>query len=89
MDFHLRFRQLCHTEGMIFILHSLIKPPLHLHYPHQRFALADLRWGAGAHTLGAQILSISCNFWENWAKSYVGVTVPSGLLEQGSWARVD
>ena len=29
--------------------------------------------GAGdARPLGAQILSISCSFWENLAKSYVG-----------------
>ena len=29
--------------------------------------------------LGAQILSISCSFWENLAKSYVGAPPP------GSW----
>ena len=31
-----------------------------------------------AHPLGAQILSISCSFWENMAKSYVG-TPPEEL----------
>ena len=36
--------------------------------------VADLRGGAGdaRPPLGAQILSISCSFWENLAKSYVG-----------------
>ena len=24
------------------------------------------------HPLGVQILSISCSFWENFAKSYIG-----------------
>ena len=32
-----------------------------------------------ARPLGAQILSISCSFWENMAKSYVGTPPP------GSW----
>ena len=44
-------------------------------------ALADLRGGArDAHSsLGAQILSISCSFWEKLAKSYVGAPPP------GNW----
>ena len=29
--------------------------------------------------LGAQILSISCSFWENLAKSYVGAPPPGEL----------
>ena len=44
-------------------------------------SLADLRAGArDAHPPppGAQILSISCSFWENLAKSYVGT--PPGEL---------
>ena len=34
---------------------------------------------ASPSPLGAQILSISCSFWENLAKSYVGAPPP------GSW----
>ena len=43
--------------------------------------VADLRGGArDARTPpGAQILSISCSFWGNMAKSYVGAPPP------GSW----
>ena len=41
-------------------------------------AVADLRGARGMHApLGIQILSISCSFWENLAKSYVGAL--------GSW----
>ena len=35
-------------------------------------AVADLRGGAREAPPGVQILSISFNFWENMAKSYVG-----------------
>ena len=35
-------------------------------------AVADLRGVRGTPPTGAQILSISCSFWENMAKSYVG-----------------
>ena len=41
--------------------------------------VADLRGHEGhASPLGARILSISCSFWENLAKSYVGA--PTGEL---------
>ena len=43
------------------------------------YAVADLRGARGMHTpLGVQILSISCSFWENFSKSYVGA--PPGEL---------
>ena len=35
-------------------------------------AVADLRGREGRTLPGAQILSISCSFWENMAKLYVG-----------------
>ena len=42
-------------------------------------AVADLRGARGTHApLQVQILSISCSFWENLAKSYVGAPL-------GSW----
>ena len=40
-------------------------------FPNQ-FAVADLRGARGTRAPRAQILSISCSFWENLAKSYVG-----------------
>ena len=43
-------------------------------------SLADLRGGArGMRAPGVQILLISCSFWENLAKSYVGAPLPGGL----------
>ena len=46
------------------------------HFPTR--PVADLR-GAQGTPPGAQILSISCSFWENLAKLYVGAPTP------GSW----
>ena len=40
--------------------------------------VADLRGARGMRTPLVQILSISCSFWENLAKSYVGAPL-------GSW----
>ena len=41
--------------------------------------MADLRGARGRRApLGVEILSISCSFWENLAKSYVGT--PPGEL---------
>ena len=40
-------------------------------------AVVDLRGDTrDAHPLGTQILSISCSFWENLAKLYVGTPPP-------------
>ena len=41
--------------------------------------VADLRRGREGRPPWVQILSISCSFWENLAKSYVGAPPP------GSW----
>ena len=37
-------------------------------------------WLMNINPLGVQILSISCSFGENWAKSYVGAPHPPGLV---------
>ena len=53
-------------------------------------AVVDLRGGRGtcAAPQGAQILSISCSFWENLAKSYVGAPRGVGAPSSGkSWIR--
>ena len=51
---------------------SVVKHPLWIHTPYDvnPLSVADLR--GARETLGEQILSISCIFWEILAKSYVG-----------------
>ena len=44
---------------------------------HTVFTVADLRLARGTPP-GAQILSMSCSFWENLAKTYIGA--PPGEL---------
>ena len=47
--------------------------------------VADLRGARGTRVpLGVQILSISCSFWENLAKSYVGTPPGVGAPPRGN-----
>ena len=48
-----------------------------LERPQRPFPVADLKGSRGMHPPVVQILSISCSFWPNLAKSYVGTP--------GSW----
>ena len=62
--------------------HPWADTPLGRHPTRADTPVADLRGARGMHApLGAQILSMSCSFWENMAKSYVGAPVPP----TGSW----
>ena len=52
--------------------------------------VAELGGGHKGRTLpGAQLLSISCSFWENLAKSYVGAPPPPGELAPHFWEVLD
>ena len=54
----------------------------------QRSPVADLGGREGCGPPGVEILSISCSFWENWAKSYVGAPWAVGASSSGkSWIR--
>ena len=55
-----------------------------------KLSVADLRGARGTPLPGVQILSISCIFWENLAKSYVGAPLPRGIgapSSRKSWIR--
>ena len=61
--------RISHTEALTQMLPHLLMSSRISHTE----AVADLRGAQGMHApMGAQILSISCSFWENMAKSYVG-----------------
>ena len=69
-----------HSLGIVLV--ESIKP----------LSLADLRGGArGMRAPGVQILSISCSFWGNLAKSYVGAPPPPWRVgaptSEKSWIR--
>ena len=61
----------------------------HAHLRGVQLTVVDLRGVQGMHApVGAQILSISCSFWENLAKSYVGAPWGVGTPSSGkSWIR--
>ena len=72
--------------GGVVSQHALRQTPPPCEQNHRHMSVADLHSKIlDTRPPPVQILSISCSFWENLAKSYVGAPPPPPPPPPGSW----